>query len=67
MRRRISLFQDGIDDPVPTQPGGAWPLYIPMQTVWEMMFTGISVVMVTASIAVIVGMCVLLWSTRKID
>lgn len=38
-----------------------------MQTVWEMMFTGISVVMVTASIAVIVGMCVLLWSTRKID
>jgi hypothetical protein len=38
-----------------------------MQTVWEMMFTGIGVVMVTASIAVIVGMCVLLWSTRKID
>jgi hypothetical protein len=38
-----------------------------MQTVWEMMLTGIGVAMVTASIAVIVGMCVLLWSTRKID
>ena len=67
MRRRISLFQDGIDGPVHTQPGGVWPLYIPMQTVWEMMFTGIGVVMITASVAVIVGMCVLLWSTRKID
>ena len=38
-----------------------------MQTVWEMLFTGISVVMVTASIAVIIGMFILLWSTRKID
>ena len=63
----MSLVQDSIVDSVHTQPGGVWPLYIPMQTVWEMMFTGISVVMVTASIAVIVGMCVLLWSTRKID
>jgi hypothetical protein len=52
---------------VHTQPGGVWPLYIPMQTVWEMMFTGIGVVMITASVAVIVGMCVLLCSTRKID
>jgi hypothetical protein len=67
MRRRISHFQDSIDDSVHTQPGGVWPLYIPMQTVWEMMFTGIGVVMITASVAVIVGMCVLLWSTRKID
>jgi len=38
-----------------------------MQTIWEMLFTGISVVMVTASVAVIVGMCVLFWSTCKID
>jgi hypothetical protein len=67
MRRRISLVQDSIDDPMTTQPGGAWPLYIPMQTVWEMMFTGVGVVMVTASVAVIVGTCILLWSTRKID
>lgn len=67
MRRRISLFQDSIDDPVTTQPGGAWPLYIPMQTVWEMMFTGIGLVMITASVAVIVGACILLWSIRKID
>jgi hypothetical protein len=38
-----------------------------MQTVWEMLFTGIGVVMVTASIAVIVGTFILLWSTHKID
>ena len=38
-----------------------------MQTVWEMLLTGISVVMVTASIAVIVGMFILFWSTGKID
>ena len=50
-----------------TQPGAAWRLYIPMQTVWEMMFTGVGVVMVTASVAVIVGTCLLLWSIRKMD
>jgi hypothetical protein len=38
-----------------------------MQTVWEMLFTGIGVVMITVSVAVIVGICVLLWSIRKID
>jgi hypothetical protein len=38
-----------------------------MQTVWEMLFIGIGVVMVAASVAVIAGMCILFWSTRKID
>lgn len=38
-----------------------------MQTIWEMAFTGIGVVMIAVSIAVIVGLCVLIWWTGKID
>lgn len=38
-----------------------------MQTIWEMVFAGMGVAMITVTIAVIVGLCVLIWSTRKID
>lgn len=38
-----------------------------MQTIWEMAFTGIGAVMITVTIAVIVGLCIVIWWTRKID
>jgi hypothetical protein len=38
-----------------------------MQTVWQMLFTGMGVVMITATIAAIIGLCVLLWWTLRID
>ena len=38
-----------------------------MQTIWEMVFTGMGVVMIAVTIAVIVGLCVVIWWTRKID
>jgi hypothetical protein len=38
-----------------------------MQTIWQVLATGMGVVMITATIAVIVGLCVLLWWTRRID
>jgi hypothetical protein len=38
-----------------------------MQTIWEMMFTGMGVVMTTATIAVFVGLCVVIWCSRRID
>ena len=38
-----------------------------MQTIWQLLATGMGVVMTTTTIAVIVGLCVLLWWTRRID
>jgi hypothetical protein len=38
-----------------------------MQTIWQVLATGMGVVMITTTIAVIVGLCVLLWWTRRID
>lgn len=38
-----------------------------MQTLWQVMLTGVGFVMITATIAVLIGLCVLLWSTRRID
>jgi hypothetical protein len=38
-----------------------------MQTFWDMVFTGMGVVMITVSIAVLIGLCVLIWWTRRID
>jgi hypothetical protein len=38
-----------------------------MQTIWQVMLTGMGVVMFTTSIAVPIGICVLLWWTRRID
>jgi hypothetical protein len=38
-----------------------------MQTIWQVMLTGMGVVMFTTSIAVLIGICVLLWWTRRID
>lgn len=38
-----------------------------MQTVWQILTTGMGVVMITTTIAVIIGLCVLLWCTRRID
>ena len=38
-----------------------------MHTMWQMMLTGMGVVMTTTSIAVVIGLCVVLWCTRRID
>lgn len=38
-----------------------------MQTIWQVLATGMGVVMITTSIAVIIGLCVLLWWTHRID
>jgi hypothetical protein len=38
-----------------------------MQTIWQLLATGMGVVMITTTIAVIIGLCVLLWWTRRID
>jgi hypothetical protein len=38
-----------------------------MQTIWQVLATGMGVVMITTTIAVIIGLCVLLWWTRRID
>ena len=38
-----------------------------MQTIWEVMMTGMGVVMFTTTIAVIIGLFFLLWWTRRID
>jgi hypothetical protein len=38
-----------------------------VQTIGQLLLSGMGVVMVTTSIAVIIGLCVLLWWTRRID
>jgi hypothetical protein len=38
-----------------------------MQTIWQVLLTGMGVAMIAATIAAFVGLCVLLWSTRRID
>jgi len=38
-----------------------------MQTLWQVMLTGMGVVMITTTIAGLIGLCVVLWSTRWID
>jgi hypothetical protein len=38
-----------------------------MQTIWQVLATGMVVVMTTTTIAVIVGLCVVLWWTPRID
>jgi hypothetical protein len=38
-----------------------------MQMIWQLVLTGMGVVMITTSIAVIIGLCVVLWSTHRID
>jgi hypothetical protein len=38
-----------------------------MQTLWQLLLTGMGVVMITTTIAVIIGLCVVLWSTHRID
>lgn len=38
-----------------------------MQAIWEMLFTSLGVVMIAATVAVIIGICVVIWSTRRID
>ena len=38
-----------------------------MQTIWQLVLTGMGVVMITTTIAVIIGLCVVLWSTHRID
>src|SRR5215213_5746822 len=37
-----------------------------MQTIWQVLATGMGVVMIATTIAVIIGLCVLLW-THRID
>jgi hypothetical protein len=53
--------------PESPQPGSMRPLYDTMQAIWEMLFTGLGVVMIAATVAVIAGLCVVVWFTRKID
>jgi hypothetical protein len=38
-----------------------------MQMIWQLVLTGMGVVMITTTIAVIIGLCVVLWSTHRID
>jgi hypothetical protein len=38
-----------------------------MQAIGQVVLTGMGVVMITTSIAVIIGLCLLLWWTRRID
>jgi hypothetical protein len=38
-----------------------------MQTIWQVLMTGVGVAMIATTIAVFIGLCVLLWSTRRID
>ena len=38
-----------------------------MQTIWQLLLTGMGVVMITTTIGVIIGLCVLLWWTHRID
>jgi hypothetical protein len=38
-----------------------------VQTIGQLLLSGMGVVMVTTSIAVIIGLCLLLWWTRRID
>jgi hypothetical protein len=38
-----------------------------MQMLWQVMLTGMGVVMITTTIAVIIGLCVLPWWTHRID
>jgi hypothetical protein len=35
--------------------------------IWQLVLTGMGVVMITTTIAVIIGLCVVLWSTHRID
>jgi len=37
-----------------------------MQMIWQVLATGMGVVMIATTIAVIIGLCVLLW-THRID
>lgn len=36
-------------------------------TIWNLVLTGLAAVMITASTAVIVGLGVVIWTTRRID
>jgi hypothetical protein len=38
-----------------------------MQTIWAMVFTGVGVAMIAATAAAIVGLCIVIWTTRRID
>ena len=38
-----------------------------MQMIWQLVLTGMGVVMITTTIAVIIGLCVVLWSTHRND
>ena len=38
-----------------------------METIWQVLATGVGVAMITTTIAVLVGLCVLLWWTYRID
>jgi hypothetical protein len=38
-----------------------------METIWQVLATGVGVAMITTTIAVLVGGCVLLWWTHRID
>jgi hypothetical protein len=38
-----------------------------MQTIWQVLATGVGVAMIATTIAVIVSLCVLLWWTHRID
>jgi hypothetical protein len=38
-----------------------------MDTILEMLFTSLGVVMITVTVVVIVGLCVVIWCTRRID
>ncbi len=38
-----------------------------MQTIWEMLFTSLGIVMITVTVAAIIGICVVIWCTRRID
>jgi hypothetical protein len=38
-----------------------------VQTIWQALMTGVGVVMITMTIAVIIGLCFLLWWTRRVD
>ena len=38
-----------------------------METIWQVLATGVGVAMIATTIAVIVSLCVLLWWTHRID
>ena len=38
-----------------------------METIWQMLFTGMGIVMIMTTAAVVIGLFFLLWWTRRID